>query len=136
MMGSARNLIVHSEDGLDEISTTCPTLVVEVFADKGFDVSYEVDPEEYGFRRAQLHDLRGGDAELNAKYIREILDGVPGPRLDIVLLNAGAALYAAEACPTIAAGVERARTAVSSGTARAKLDALVRTTNRLKVDCA
>jgi len=136
MMGSARNLIVHSEDGLDEISTTCPTLVVEVFADKGFDVSYELDPEDFGFRRAQLHDLRGGDAELNARYVREVLDGVPGPRLDIVLLNAGAALYAAEICPTIAEGVERARAAVASGAARAKLDALINTTTRLKAESA
>ena len=134
MMGTARNLIVHSADGLDEVSTTCPTLVIEVFADKGFDVSYELDPKQYGFPRAQLHDLRGGDAEENARYIREVLDGVPGARLDIVLLNAGAALYAAEACATIADGVELARTAVATGAARDKLSVLVRATNRLKTE--
>jgi len=97
LMGSERNLIVHSEDGLDEVSTTCPTAVVEVFAGQGFDVCYEVAPEEFGMRRARLEDLRGGDAAENADYVREVLDGVEGPRLDIVLLNAGAALYIAEA---------------------------------------
>lgn len=136
MMGSARNLIVHSEDGLDEISTTCPTRVVEVFADKGYDEAYEVTPEQFGLRRARLEDLRGGDAAENAAYLREVLDGVEGPRLDIVLLNAGAALYIAEAVPSMAEGLQRARAAVASGAARAKLDLLVATTNRLKAASA
>ncbi len=96
LMGSERNLIVHSDDGLDEISTTCPTTVVEVFAGQGFDLRYEVTPEEFGLERVRLADLRGGDAEENAGHIRDVLDGVPGPRLDIVLLNAGAALYIAD----------------------------------------
>jgi anthranilate phosphoribosyltransferase len=64
--------------------------------------------------------------------LREVLDGVEGPRLDIVLLNAGAALYIAEAAASIAEGVDKAREVVASGAARAKLDALVRTTNRLR----
>ncbi len=136
MMGSARNLVVHSEDGLDEISTTCPTRVVEVFADKGYDESYELAPEQFGLRRARLDDLRGGDAAENAGYLREVLDGVDGPRLDIVLLNAGAALYIAEAVPNIAEGIERARAAIASGAARAKLDLLVTTTTRLKAASA
>jgi anthranilate phosphoribosyltransferase len=136
MMGSARNLIVHSEDGLDEISTTCRTDVIEVFADKGFDLTYELRPETFGLRRAQLHELRGGDAEKNAGYIREALDGVEGPRLDIVLLNAGAALYIAGPVATIEEGVAAARAAVASGAARAKLDALISTTNRLKAASA
>ena len=132
LMGSERNLIVHGEDGLDEISTTCPTAVVEVFAGQGFDVRYEVAPEEFDMRRARLDELRGGDAAENARHVREVLDGVEGPRLDIVLLNAGAALYIAEAAASIAEGVDKARAAVASGAARAKLDALVRTTNRLR----
>ena len=136
MMGSARNLIVHSEDGLDEISTTCRTDVIEVFADKGFDLTYELRPETFGLRRAQLHELRGGDAEENAGHIREALDGVEGPRLDIVLLNAGAALYIAGPVATIEEGVAAARAAVVSGAARAKLDALIATTNRLKAASA
>ena len=135
-MGSARNLIVHSEDGLDEISTTCRTDVVEVFADKGLDAFYELQPEAFGMRRARLEELRGGDADENAGYLREVLHGVDGPRLDIVLLNAGAALYIAETAATIAEGVETARSAVASGAARAKLEALIATTNRLKAASA
>ena len=131
LMGADRNLVVHSEDGLDEISTTCPTFVVEVFAGQGFDVRYEVSPEEFDLPRANLDDLRGGDAAENAAHVRAVLDGVPGPRLDIVLLNAGAALFIAEAAGSIAEGVVKAREAVQSGAARAKLDTLVATTRRL-----
>jgi anthranilate phosphoribosyltransferase len=136
MMGNERNLIVHSEDGLDEISTTCPTAVVEVFAGQGYDVRYQVAPEEFGLARARLEDLAGGDAAENAGHVRAVLDGVPGPRLDIVLLNAGAALFIAEAAGSIAEGVEKARAAVASGAARAKLDALVVTTQRLHAESA
>jgi anthranilate phosphoribosyltransferase len=132
LMGSERNLLVHSRDGLDEISTTCPTDVVEVFAGQGSDARYEVTPEEFGMRRARLDDLRGGGAAENADHMLGVLDGVAGPRLDVVLLNAGAALYIAEVAASIASGVERARAAVASGAARAKLDALVETTNRLR----
>jgi anthranilate phosphoribosyltransferase len=131
MMGNDRNLIVHSDDGLDEISTTCPTAVVEVFAGQGYDERYELTPEQFGMTRARLADLRGGDAAENATLLGSVVDGEPGPRLDIVLLNAGAALYIAEAAGDIAEGVEAARTAVGSGAARAKLDALVATSRRL-----
>jgi anthranilate phosphoribosyltransferase len=132
MMGSARNLIVHSDDGLDEISTTCRTAVVEVFAGQGYDRRYELTPEQFALTPARLQDLRGGDARENAGLIHEVLANIPGPRLDVVLLNAGAALYIAEVAESIAEGVERARAAVESGAARAKLDALVTVTNRLK----
>ncbi len=131
LMGSERNLIVHSEDGLDEISTTCETAVVEVFAGQGFDVRYEVAPEEFGMRRAALDELRGGDAAQNAAILRAVLDDAEGPCRDIVLLNAGAALYIAEATASIADGVDAARAAVASGAARAKLDALVTVSRRL-----
>jgi anthranilate phosphoribosyltransferase len=131
LMGNDRNLVVHSEDGLDEISTTCPTAVVEVFAGQGYDVHYEVAPEEFGLRRARLDELLGGDAAENAGHLRAVLDGEEGAHLDIVLLNAGAAMYIAEAAGSIAEGIERARAAVASGAARAKLDALVATTRRL-----
>ncbi len=131
LMGNDRNLVVHSDDGLDEISTTCPTTVVEVFAGQGYDVHYEVAPEEFGLRRARLGELLGGDAAENAGHLRAVLDGAEGARLDIVLLNAGAALYIAEAAGSIAEGVDRARAAVASGAARDKLAALVATTRRL-----
>ena len=131
-MGTARNLLVHSDDGLDEITTTGPTQIVEVFAGQGFDRRYTVTPEQFGLRRAHLDELRGGDAAENAASLRAVLDGVEGPRLDIALLNAGAALYIAAAAASIAEGVERARAAVRSGAARAKLDALIAVTQRLK----
>lgn len=136
LMGNARNLIVHSDDGLDEISTTCPTSVVEVFAGQGYDERYEVTPEQFGMKRARLTDLAGGDAAENATLLRAVVDGEPGPRLDIVVLNAGAALYIAEAAGSIAEGVEAARAAVASGGARAKLDALVAITRRLAQETA
>ena len=131
MMGNDRNLIVHSDDGLDEISTTCPTAVVEVFAGQGYDERYEVTPEQFGMTRARLEALQGGDAMENAALLCAVVDGEAGPRLDIVLLNAGAALYIAEAAGSIAEGVATARAAVASGAARARLDALVATSRRL-----
>ncbi len=137
MMGSARNLLVHSEDGLDEISTTGPTEVVEVFAGEGFDRRYTVVPEQFGLpRAASLDELRGGDAAENAALLSELLEGRSGPRLDIALLNAGAALYIAEAAASIEEGVERARAAVAGGAAAAKLAALVAATNRLRAEVA
>ncbi len=136
LMGNARNLIVHSADGLDEISTTCPTSVVEVFAGQGYDERYEVTPEQFGMAPARLEDLAGGDAAENADLLRAVVDGEPGPKLDIVLLNAGAALYIAEAAVSIADGVEKARAAVASGAARTKLDLLVAITRRLAQETA
>jgi anthranilate phosphoribosyltransferase len=134
MMGSARNLVVHSEDGLDEISTTGTTTVVEVFAGQGLDRHYEIRPEQFAMPRATIGDLRGGDARENAAILRRVLDGETGPRLDIVLLNAGAALYIAERASSIAEGVEAARAAVAGGAARAKLDALIAVSQRLRVE--
>jgi anthranilate phosphoribosyltransferase len=136
LMGSARNLIVHSADGLDEISTTAETLVVEVGADVGEEIRYEIGPEQFGLRRARLEDLRGGGAAENAALIRAVLAGTPGPRLEIVLLNAGAALYVAGLSPSIGEGVQVARAAVADGAARAALDALVATSRRLAEETA
>jgi anthranilate phosphoribosyltransferase len=131
MMGSERNLIVHSEDGLDEITTTGETAVVEVFAGEGFDKRFSVSPELFGMERAGIDDLRGGDATRSAAILVDVLAGTPGPPLDVVLLNAGAALYIATAAQSISEGVAMARAAVAGGAARAKLDALVRTSARL-----
>ena len=118
----------------NELSTTCPTAVVEVFAGLGFDRRYSVDAAEFGLARAQAGDLLGGEASENAAIVRRVLRGEPGPKLDIVLLNAGAALYIAEAAPSIAAGIEAARAAVSGGAAGAKLDALIAVSRRLKAE--
>jgi anthranilate phosphoribosyltransferase len=102
-----------------------------VFAGNGYDERYEVTPEDFGMRRARLEDLAGGDAAENAALLRAVVDGEAGPRLDIAVLNAGAALYIAEAAGSIVEGVGEARAAVASGAARAKLDALVATSREL-----
>jgi anthranilate phosphoribosyltransferase len=130
-MGCARNLVVRSQDGLDELSTTSVADVVEVLADRDEDRRFTLAPEDVGLARAPLAELLGGDAQRNADIVTEVLDGAAGPRLDVVLLNAGAALYTAEAAVSIAEGVELARTAVATGAARAKLDALRETTQAL-----
>jgi anthranilate phosphoribosyltransferase len=134
ILGSARNLIVHSSDGLDEIGLGGPTEIVEVFADRGFDRRLVIAPEDVGLETAPVGALRGGDAAHNAALVRSVLNGEPGPRLDVVLLNAGAALYVAEAAPDIPSGVATARAAVASGAARAALDALIATSRRLAAE--
>jgi len=136
LMGSARNLVVHSDDGLDELTTTGPTLVVEVEAGEGRERRYTVTPEQFGLRRAALAELQGGDAATNAAIVREVLDGREGAALDVVLLNAGAALYVAGLAGDIAAGIARARAAVASGAARATLARLVATTRRLQAEAS
>lgn len=121
-LGRQRALVVHGSDGLDEITTTGATHVAELNGDA---VSYyELTPEQYGFPRASLSDLRGGSAVENARIVMEILEGNSGPRTDVVLFNAGAALYIASACESIAEGIKLARRSLASGAARAKLEQL------------
>ena len=115
--------VVHGDSGLDELSTTGPSFVSQI--KEGNLTAFEVTPEEAGLPRAALNDIVGGDPEHNAGELRKLLDGVKGPYRDIVLLNAGAALYAAGVVPTMKDGVARAREAIDSGAARAKLAQLV-----------
>jgi len=130
-LGSARNLLVHSRDGMDELSIAGPTEIVEVFADRGFDRHTVLTPEDAGVEPAPIEAIRGGDAVCNAALVRKVLAGEPGPHLDVVVLNAGAALFVAEVAPDIPSGVELARAAVLRGAAAEKLEALVATTRRL-----
>ena len=127
MLGVHRALVVHGEDGLDEITITGPTRVAEVR--DGSVRSYEVTPEEFGFGRAGLQALSGGDASDNAAIIREILEGKRSPCRDVVLLNAAAALVAAGRADHIREALPLAAESLDSGAARRKLDALVRFTN-------
>jgi anthranilate phosphoribosyltransferase len=131
LMGSARNLVVHSDDGLDEITTTGPTTVFEIFAGTPEKLPYTVTPEEFGFARATLADLAGGDAQHNARIVRGVLSGEPGPHRDVVLLNAGAAIYIAELAGSIDEGVALARRAVDEGAALDKLEQLVAVSTEL-----
>ncbi len=123
MLGLRRALVVHGLDGLDEITITGTTRIAE--ARDGAVRSYEVEPEEFGMRRATLFEISGGDATENAAIIRSILSGEQSPRRDIVLLNAAASLVAAGKAEHIAQAVPLAAASIDSGAAKQKLDALV-----------
>jgi anthranilate phosphoribosyltransferase len=129
MLGLHRALVVHGLDGLDEITITGPTRVAE--ARDGIVRTYEVDPEEFGMRRAALADISGGDAAENAAIVREILSGKRSPRRDVVLLNAAAALVAARRVDHLADGIPVAAESIDSGAAAGKLAALASFTAKL-----
>ncbi len=125
-LGAVRAWTVHGQ-GLDELTTTGSTQVAE-WRD-GAVRSFEITPEDAGLPRAELADLRGGDAEMNAVALRALLDGVAGPYRDVVLLNAAAALIVADRAPDLKAGVAIAAAAIDDGKAAAALDALARITS-------
>ncbi len=127
-LGTKHALVVHGHDHLDEITTTDSTLVTELKEDASIH-TYTVKPEDLGFARAALADLKGEDVETNAAIIEAILRGEQGPRTDIALLNAGAAIYVAGKAITIREGIILARGAIQSGEAQRKLDGLGRITN-------
>ncbi len=124
-----RALVVSSADGLDEISTSGPTHVVEVEGDTLR--RYVVEPADVGLDPAPPEAVSGGTPEENAVIVRGILAGDPGPRRDIALLNAGAAIYAAGAAASLAEGVDAARAAVDEGAAERALDAYLAFTREL-----
>ncbi len=123
-MGTQRALVVHGEDGMDELSTTSPTKIWEV---RGGEVcAYTCDPQELGIRRSSLAELAGGSAMENARIIRdEILTGVEGPKRDATLLNAAAALVASGKAEHLGKGMELARRSIDSGAALRVLEAWV-----------
>jgi anthranilate phosphoribosyltransferase len=128
MLGARRALVVHGEDGLDEVTITGSTRIGELR--NGQVRSYEVTPEEFGLARASLNDISGGDAVQNARLIRAVLSGEKSARRDVVLLNASAALVAAGSADHLRDGVPMAATSIDSGAALAKLEALVAFTNQ------
>lgn len=125
-LGVERAFVVHSEDGLDEMTVTAPTHVAEVAG--GTVKSYTLTPESVGLSRAKIETLAGGGAEENARVARAILEGEKSPRRDVVLLNAGAALVAGGRATDFREGVRLAETSIDSGAARAKLEALIKAT--------
>ena len=127
MLGLRRAMVVHGHDGLDEITTTGPTRIAELR--DGMVRTYEVTPEEFGFKRATLGDISGGSASENAKVIREVLNGRASPSRDIVLLNAAAALVAAGKADRLSEGLPMAVHSIDSGAAASKLAAMARFTN-------
>lgn len=128
-LGSVRAMVVSSEDGVDELSTSARTRVIEV-AD-GRTGEWFVEPGEFGLRPSQLEQVAGGSPEENAAVTRAVLTGEHGPRRDLVLLNAGAAIYVGGLAATLGEGVEKAAIAIDGGAARELLDRLVATTTEL-----
>ena len=122
---SARAMVVHGSDGLDEISTTGPSDVYDLGPD-GNVTRFVVDPEELGIPRATLEDLRGGDAATNATAVRKVLTGEKGPHRDIALLNAAAGLVVCGRAIDLRSGVDLAAEVIDEGRADAILAELVR----------
>lgn len=126
LLGTRHAVVVNSNDGLDELSISSENVVYDVVVNGKVDVtSFNLTVESVGLEPAPLSAVRGGTAGENAALVRGVLDGVHGPARSITLLNAGAALYAADAAASIREGVELARESIDSGAARAKLDGLV-----------
>ena len=122
-LGSERVLAFHGADGLDELSTSGPSEVVEL--NDGEVTRWTIDPEALGVPPASLDALAGGDADENAATIRSVLDGEPGPRRDVVVLNAAAGLVASGIATDMPVGLEKARAAIDDGSAATALARMV-----------
>jgi anthranilate phosphoribosyltransferase len=130
LLGCKHALVVHSEDGLDELTVTSKTFISELKNNKLR--TYTIAPEEIGLPSAKLDDLKGGTAMENASLLRDILSGKAGPAMDAVLLNAAAALLVADRVETIADGILFARGAIGTGRALDKLNGLITLTQSFK----
>jgi anthranilate phosphoribosyltransferase len=119
LLGAERAWVVHGADGLDEISTVGYTKVSE--CRRGTVNTFYLHPADYGLSRAPAESLTGGDVEANAAIARSVLSGTIGPARDIVLFNAGAALFVAGRAATVRDGIAIAGTAIDSGRARGVL---------------
>ncbi|HEX3173114.1 MAG TPA: anthranilate phosphoribosyltransferase [Solirubrobacterales bacterium] len=128
-LGSVRAMVVTAEDGLDELSIASRTRVIEVA--EGSTKEWFVEPGELGLAPAELEDVAGGSPEDNAAASRAVLAGEQGPKRDLVLLNAGAAVYVGGRAETLAAGVEKAAATIDSGAASELLERLIATTAAL-----
>jgi anthranilate phosphoribosyltransferase len=128
-LGAEHALVVSSDDGLDELSISAPTAVVEVTSTETR--RYSVSPEDFGLDRAPLDHVKGGTPESNAETARRILAGERGAIRDIAVLNAGAAIYAGGAAGTLSDGVRAAEAAIDTGAAAQALDRFVARTHEL-----
>ena len=126
-LGVERGLVVYGQDCLDEISLSAPTSICEF--KEGWFRRYTIKPEDFGFKRCQKSDIQGGTPEENAADTLAILQGAQGPKTDIVLLNAGAAIYIGGKADSIAAGIEKARQLIASGAAMKQVEAFRRVSN-------
>jgi anthranilate phosphoribosyltransferase len=123
-LGSERAFVVHGHDGLDEITLTGPSRVTQLL--DGTISTYDVSPQDFGMDCVDAQTLAGGDAAENASILTAVLEGEDGPRADVVVLNAAAAIVAGGVAEDLAAGVEAARTSIRSGQARESLTRLCR----------
>jgi anthranilate phosphoribosyltransferase len=130
-LGSVRAMVVTADDGVDEISISARTRVIEV--DEGRTAERFVEPGDFGFAEAEPEYVAGGTPAENAVACRAVLGGEAGPRRHLVLLNAGAAIYVGGKAESLAEGVEKAASAVDAGAARELLDRLIATTTALAV---
>ena len=128
-LGARHVLVVYGKDGMDEISLGAATMVGEL--KNGKISEYEIHPEDFGLQMIATRNLKVADAAESKGRLLGVLENQPGPALEIVCLNAGAALYAANLAADIGAGIRLARQTIESGKARAKLDEFVKVTNEL-----
>jgi anthranilate phosphoribosyltransferase len=128
-LGIERAFVVHGADGLDEISTTGPTTVFQV--EDGRVQKGRWTPADFGLTPTSIDDLKGGDPGTNANIVRSVLEGEPGPRRDIVVANAAAALLVAQRASDLKAAVSVAAESIDSGSARRKLESVVEFTAAL-----
>ena len=128
-LGAEHAVVVHGRDGLDEVSLGAGTLVGEYR--NGVVSEYEIHPEDFGLAMASTRTLKVENPEQSRSLLLSVLDNQPGPARDIVILNAGVSLYAANVVPDIASGVARAREVVASGAARSKVDQFVAATQAM-----
>ncbi|QBB69326.1 anthranilate phosphoribosyltransferase [Pseudolysobacter antarcticus] len=133
-LGAGHALVVWGKDGMDEISLGAATLIGEL--KNGVVHEYEIHPEEFGFAMASSRSLRVNDSHESKTRVLEVLDNIPGPARDIVILNTGAALYVADVADSITTGITLAREVIESGAARAKLDQFCAATQRLATSVA
>ena len=126
-LGVERGMVVYGQDCLDELSMSAPTSVCEF--KEGWFRRYTLKPEDFGFTRCKKEDIQGGTPEENAADTLSILKGAQGPKTDIVLLNAGAAIYIGGQADSIADGIEKARQLIASGAALNQVEAFKRVSN-------
>ena len=134
LLGAEHAMVVHGQDGLDEISVCAPT---EIHEARGGQVrSYTIEPEQFGIRRWTTDAVRGGTVEANVRVANSVLDGERGPSRDVVLLNTGAAMYIAGLADSIQAGIALAADELDSGRAREKVDEVAAISQQVKADLA
>ena len=126
-LGVKRAMVVYGTDSIDEISMSAPTKVCE-FKNDNFK-TYEITPEQFGLTRCKKEDLVGGNPDENAAITRDILSGKPGPKMDAVLLNSGAAIYLVSDNITMQEAIQKARELITNGAAAKQLETFIEKSN-------